>query len=254
MFDKKRFYLFFTNDRMEAPISYTMLNEIEPFLQNSLCKLFKMTNSDIFVKREGKNMVAEELTFTVEDNIGFEFISIDDSWDAIREYVMKLDKYGELLPEEEPTPLLKNLVFNDGENYIVNDIKIVATNITSSYLSLDDNTITPKDIDMSEGFTLDKNALKNHQLNVMLTDKIFKDNRLTDEYGGNLIRLDFVVTQVGLQSFNPDIFTWQSLWNKDKAICVSKSIENVLSDIKIVPTNKDRKVIHTVFLKTESYK
>jgi hypothetical protein len=262
MFDKKRFYFIFTDDRMEAPVCDNMLHEIQSLLQDNVCKLFKLTNSDITVQHS-KDMVAEDLTFTVKDFPGFEYVDVSDDWNSIREYIMKLDEYGEPLPEEKPVPIIKNLVFNDGENYFINDVEIVATNITAQYLSkdcdaaenlkLDCKDINLDPIDMSEGFKLDKNALKNHKLNVLLTDKVF--DYLTDEYGGNLIRLDFVVTKVGLQdNFDYDMFTWQSLNNNEKAICVSKSIENVLYDVEIVPTSKDRKIIHTVFLRTESYK
>lgn len=249
---KNRFYFFFSNDRMQAPISHNMLSQIENILQNGECKLYKLTNSDISVQREGNNMVAEDLTFTVEDMNGFQFVAIDDTWDDIREYVMKLDKYGELMPDEEPVPLLKNLIFTDGNNFSIDNVEIIATNITARYLALEDSSITSNDINMSEGFALDKNALQNNKLDVILTEKIFEF--LTDEYGGNLIRLDFVVTNTKLKDYYDGIFKWQSLHQNDTAICVSKSIENVLSDIEIVPTNKERNIIHTVFVKTEAYK
>jgi hypothetical protein len=252
LFDKKRFYFIFSDDRMDAPISYNMLNEIQPFLQDSTCKLYKLTNSDIFVQYS-KDMVDRNLTFTVEDFPGFEYVDVSDDWKSIRKFVMKLDRYGELLPEEEPVPIIKNLVLHDGEDYFIDDVEIVATNITAQYLALDDNTITPDNVDMSEAFKLDKNALKDHKLNVLFTDKVF--HYLTDEYGGNLIRLDFVITKVGLQNnYNAEMFTWQSLYNNEEAICVAKSIDNVLHDVEIAPTSKNRRIIHTVFIKTESYK
>ncbi|MDR1881836.1 MAG: hypothetical protein LBR26_03525 [Prevotella sp.] len=254
IYDKKRFYFIFSDDRMEAPISHNLLNEVQLLLQDSLCNLFKLTNSDISVRREGKNMVAEDLTFTVEDHSGFEYVEISDDWRSIREYVMKLDEYGEPLPEEKPVPLIKNLIFNDGENYLIGNVQIVATNITSRYLALEDNTITVKDIDISDGFMLDKKALQSHKFNVMLTDKIFTDGYLDNGFGGNLVRLDFVITNVSLKSYDPAMFEWQSIWSPNTAICVSKSIDNALRDVKVVPTCSNRKVIHTVFLKTESYK
>lgn len=172
---------------------------------------------------------------------------------------MKLDEYGEPLAEEKAIPIIKNIDFINGEAYVIWDVEIVATNITSQYLALEDKTITPKNIDMSECFVLDKKALQNQKLNVYITNKIFDTDKeyITDPngFGGNLIRLDFVVTKVGLQSnFNYDMFTWQSLWSTDKAICVAKSIDNVLHDFEIAPTCNDRKIIHTIFLRTEAYK
>jgi hypothetical protein len=261
VYDKKRFYFIFSDDRMEAPISYNLLHEVQQLLQNNICTLFKMTNSDVLVRSPKNDMVADDLTFNVEYGNGFEYVEISDDWSSIREYVMKLDKYGEPLPDEngngsntKPVPLLENLIFNDGENYLIGDVQIVATNITSRYLALDDSTVTVKDIDISDGFMPDETALQNHKLNVMLTDKIFTAGYLDNGFGGNLIRLDFVITNAGLKSYDSAMFEWQSIWSPNTAICVSKSIDNALHDINVIPTCSNRKVIHTVFLKTEEYK
>lgn len=258
MFDKKRFYFIFSDDRMEAPISQNILNEVKPLLQDSVCKLFKLTNSDIVIK-QNKDMVDSNLAPTVENLQGFDFVEISDDWKSISEFVMAIDENGNAIEGQNALPLLKDIEFIEGENYIINDIDIVATNITSQYKALDDTTIARKDIDMSECFRLDKKALKDNKLNVYLTDKIFDSDKeyITDPngFGGNLIRLDFVIKTVGLKpNFNFDMFTWQSLWSPDKATCVAKSIDNVLHDIEIAPTANDRKTIHTVFLKTEVFK
>lgn len=255
LYDKKRFYFIFSDDKMVAPISNNLLTEIRPLLQNKACSLFKMTNSDIFVQKPKNDLVSEDLTFTVNYTETFDFVSIEDSWDAIREYVMKLDKYGEPLPEEKSQPLIKNLSFNNGENYIVNDIKIVATNITSKYVNIafDDNSIEVKDIDISDAFVLDTKALQNQKINILLTDKIFTEGYLNNEFGGNLIRLDLVISNVGLKPYDSAIFNWQSLWSVNEAICVSKSIDNALLDVSIIPTCANRRVVHTIFLKTEEY-
>lgn len=258
MFDKKRFYFIFSDDRMEAPISQNILNEVKPLLQDSVCKLFKLTNSDIVIK-QNKDMVDSNLAPTVENLQGFDFVEISEDWNSISEFVMAIDENGNAIVGQDALPLLKDIEFIEGENYIINDIDIVATNITSQYKALDDTTIARKDIDMSECFRLDKKALKDNKLNVYLTVKIFDSNKeyITDPngFGGNLIRLDFVIKTVGLKpNFNFDMFTWQSLWSSDKATCVAKSIDNVLHDIEIAPTANDRKTIHTVFLKTEVFK
>jgi hypothetical protein len=263
VYDKKRFYFIFTDDRIQAPISHNMLGEIEPLLQDGSCKLFKLTNSDIFVRSPKSDMVADALTFNVEYGNGYEYVEISDNWNVISQYVMKLDKYGQPLPQEEPVPLVKNLAFNDGENYIIDSVKIIATNITEKYLSIDSvaaytlklnyTTIGVNDIDISEGFMLDKDTFQNHKLNVMLTDKIFTNGYLFNKYGGNLIRLDFVITDVGLKSHDNTMFEWQSIWSPNMAICVSKSIDNALRDVAVVPTCPNRRVIHTIFIKTESY-
>ena len=260
LFDKQRFYFFFTNDYMAAPIIH-LLGEIEPFLRDGSCQLFKLTNSDLAVNRDGK-MVDENLDFELTYMNGFDYIEIYNKWSDIRKYVMMLDKYGEPTGDE-PVPLIKNLFFNEGNNYVIRDVEIEATDITAKYLSidcdaatyikLDCETVQPHSVNISEGFSVDKNALQNRELKVFLTDRIF--NYLTDEYNGHLIRLDFVITEVEIQPVPTELFKWQSLFNSGEAICVSQSIVNALHDIEVVPHRaKERRIIHTVFLKTEAYK
>lgn len=262
VYDKKRFYIIFTDDNLQAPISNVVKAEIQNFTKNGVCTWYKMTNSDIEVESPKGDMVCKTLSYNVDYLNGFELITIDDSWDAIREYVMKLNEYNEPVPEEKPEPLISNLIFNDGENYKISDIQIVATNITTKYISkdtiaaddlgLDVSTINPTEIDISNGFMLDKEALKGNKLNVLLTDKIFTEGYLFGkEYGGNLIRLDFVITQIELNPI-PNDFEWQSIWSSNNAICVSKSIDNALRDVNVIPTTPNRRVIHTIFIKTAS--
>jgi hypothetical protein len=252
-FDKKRFYVIFTDDLLNAPISNVIKTEIMDLVQNGVCTWFKLTNSDITVQSPKSDMVAKDLTYNVDYFDGFEYISIDDSWDAIREYVMKLDKYGEPLLGEKPEPLISNIMLNNGENYTVRDVQIIATNITSKYLALEDSTVSSNEINISDGFILDKDAFKSNKLNVMFTDKIFTDGYLADKFGGNLIRLDFVITKADLVDYDPEIFQWKSIWSPDTAICISKSIDNALHDVNVVPTCPSRKIIHTIFIKTESF-
>lgn len=253
-YDKKRFYIIFTDDKLQAPISNVVKAEIQGLVENGVCTWFKMTNSDISVESPKSDMVNPNLTFNVDYLNGFELISIDDSWEAIRKYVMKLDKYGEPIPEEKSEPLISNLILVNGENFKINDIQVEATNITSKYLALEDSSVTANEINISDGFVLDEVALKSNKLNVLLTDKIFTEGYLLDkEYGGNLIRLDFVITQIELNPYESNVFEWQSIWSTNNAICVSKSIDNAIRDVNVIPTSPNRRVIHTIFIKTESY-
>jgi hypothetical protein len=249
--DKKRFYFIFTDDKLDAPISANVQSQIDHLIKNGTCQLFKMTNSDISVVSPKSDISANDLDFSVEYGKGFDFISIENSWDDIREYVMKLDKYGEPIPEEEKQPFVKNFKLNHGVNYKVENIKVIATNITADFVA-DKKNIKGKDI--SAAFVVDENALKNNLINVNLTDKIFNNDFINAEHGGNLIRLDFVIDQVSIQPYDKSIFEWVSLYKNETAICVSKSIENALLDVNVIPSNEKRKLIHTVFIKTTSYK
>jgi len=252
LYDKKRFYFIFTDDKLDSPISNNLLGQLAPLRNRGLFTEYKLTNADIYAQRVG-DMIDNNLSFTYKSFNGFDYVAIDDDWKSIREYVMKLDKYGNPFPEDEPAPLIKNIYFEDGYNYRVRDVEIVATNITSQYVALEDSTVTPIITDMSHGFRLDKDALQSNELKVFLTEKIF--DHLTDEYGGNLIRLDFAIKEIDLEPFDTNMFTWQSLFNNGQAICVSQSIENALVDIEVLPHRaKNRRIIYTVFIKTEKYK
>lgn len=249
--DKKRFYFIFTDDKLDPPISGNIKSEIDNLIKKGTCQLFKMTNSDISVESPKIDISANDLDYSVEYGNRFDFISIESSWDDIREFVMKLDKYGVATPKEQKQPIIKNFKINHGVNYNVENIKVIATNITSVFVE-EKKKISRKDI--SEAFIVDEIALKRNLINIYLTDKIFTNDFITAEHGGNLIRLDFVIDQVSLQSYNKTIFEWSSLYKDETSICVSKSIENALKDVNVVPTNEKRKLIHTVFLKTDSYK
>lgn len=248
--DKKRFYFIFTDDKLEAPISDNVQSQIDNLIKNGTCQLFKMTNSDISVISPKSDISANDLDFSVEYGNGFDFISIENSWDEIRNYVMKLDEYGEPIPEEEKQPFVKNFKLNHGERYKVENIKVIATNITADFVT-EKKKISGKNI--SAAFIIDQKAMKKNLINVYLTDKIFANDFINAEYGGNLIRLDFVIDQISLQPYDKMIFEWPSLYINEQAICVSKSIENALLDVNVIPSNEKRKLIHTVFIKTAKY-
>jgi hypothetical protein len=250
--DKKRFYFIFTDEKLDVPISANVKNEINHLINNGTCQLFKMTNSDIsLVSPPETDISAKDLDFSVEYGNHFDFISIENSWDDIREYVMKLDKYEEPIPEEEKQPIIKNFKLKHGVNYKVENIMVIATNITADFVE-QKKKISGKDI--SEAFLVDEKALKNNLINIYLTDKIFTNDFITAEHGGNLIRLDFVIDQVSIQPHDKTIFEWISIYKNVTAICVSKSIENALMDVNVVPTNEKRRLLHTVFIKTATYK
>ena len=249
--DKKRFYFIFTDDKLEAPISANVKSQIEHLIKSGTCQLFKMTNSDISVESQKRDISANDLDFSVEYGNGFDFVSIENSWDVIRQYVMNLDKYGEPIPEEEKQHILKNFKLNHGVNYKVENIKVIATNITADFV---DQKKKISGMDISEAFVVDEKTLKNNLINIFVTDKIFSNNFLTADHGGNLIRLDFVIDQISLQPYDKTIFEWLSLYKSETAICVSKSIENALLDLSVIPSNEKRRLIHTVFIKTASYK
>jgi len=247
--DKKRFYFIFTDDKLEAPISANVQSQIDHLINNGTCQLFKMTNSDILVVSPDENeMISNELGFELTKGSGFDFISIEDSWDDIRTNVMKLDEYGEPVSGEKKQHFVKNFKLNHGVNYKVENIKVIATNITADFVAL------KKGKDISAAFVVDENALKKNLINVYLSDKIFTDDFINAEHGGNLIRLDFVIDQVSVPLYDKTIFEWVSLYKNETAICISKSIENALTDLNVIPSNEKRKLIHTVFIKTSSYK
>lgn len=250
--DKKRFYFIFTDDLLEAPISANLKNEIAGLINDKTCQLFKMTNSDISVESPKNDMSVDNLLdLSVNYGNGFEIISIENKWDDIREYVMKLDEYGEPLPGEHKQPIVRNIKLNNGFNYKVEDLSIRATNITDDFIEKK-KIISGSDI--SSAFEIDKKALKSNIINIYLKDKIFENDFINDTNGFNLIRLDFLIDKVSIQPYDDNDFQWLSLYRNDNAICVSKSIDNALRDVEVIPNNPNRRIIHTVYIQTAGYK
>jgi len=268
---KKRFYVFFTDPEDEAPISTTMIGQVKQYLVKGdptigHCNLVTVKNTDLSISRKNEsNSCDSEISIKTYPIDGYpcELNEIDASWEDIKQYVMKLDKFNKPIKDDEdgPLPLIDGLIVNNGINYSVTNLSWHATNITKPFMveqeKEDSLTFdTMEEWDLTDAFTVEMN--ENNEVAVYLTPKILASKHLYGEKGGfrgNLIRLDIDIDQCLVKEFDKEAFQWKSLWKDyqgQEATCVSLSIDNALKDISVAPTTKDRKHLYTVFIQTQS--
>ncbi len=241
--EKKRFYVIFTNDNLIEPISKKLLAKINTLLSQRNCSLYKITNSDFeFIKVTDKISI-DGLDYTVEGNTkdGFILLNIEHSVEDI---------INEINRENKPVPIIKEISFQQGNNYEIKKLELRATNVTLQYLSLTDNQMKIAKTDISSAFTLDQKSIAEGKIKVLLNqENIFKEGFLYEKscFEGNLFRLDFVVKETEIKNYNISDFEWNSLYiSGQKAICVSESIKTLLDDINPAKTNQ---ILFTVFIK-----
>lgn len=267
---KKRFYVFFTDPCDEAPISATMINQVKQYLVEGdptigHCNRITLKNSDLGMSRVNEsNSCDSEIsieTYPLEGCPG-ELNAIDATWEDIKQYVMKLDKFNKPMrddDEEGALPLIDGLVVNNGVNYSVSNLSWHATNISKSFMVEQEKEdsltfATMEDWDLTDAFMVEMN--ENNEVSVYLTPKILTSKHLYREkegFRGNLIRLDIDVDQCKVSEYDKAALQWKSLGKKGgDAICVSLSIDNTLNDNSVKPTTMDRKRLYTVFIQTQS--
>jgi hypothetical protein len=247
LYEKKRFYFFFTDDKLSDNV-FAEVSKTDNFTNHSV-SFCKLTNADLRIQR---NIDAINANLTVEGDTThfFDYFEIDNPWEDIQKYVIEAtDDEGN--PISGGDALIKGIKLSGFNNYTIEDIDIVASNITAKYLDTIFST-GHSTINISDGFSLDKNSLKDNELNVKINEKIFKN--LNDEFGGNLIRLDFVVKSAKNKPVSKPEFSWQSL-NKpaEENISVYESIVQTLQNPDVNPAKQNNVIIHTIFLKTQKY-
>jgi len=162
--------------------------------------------------------------------------------------------------------------FDEIASNIPKTIKETTTNKTildpdnaySSFYEIKDEKPTIKDEEkynknyqnsLKELFQFDedifKNSMKNNASKVELGIKFHKnfnegDQKLNNELGYNIIRVDFKITDFNDKSVKElDKFAWTSMWKPDQSNSgFAKSVEEVIKS-----TQPKNKIIHTLFIK-----
>jgi hypothetical protein len=247
-YPKIRFYFFFTDDKLSNNV-YEEVSKSTGF-KSANVTFFKSTNSDIIIHRNTET-VDNNLVFRMDTTRLFDYIEIDDSWKDIQQYIMEAtDDDGNLI--SGGNPLIKGVKFSNFNNYTIEDIEVHASNITAQYMAIEDSTLSPDVINITDGFVLDTVSLKNNELNVKINGKIFAF--LNNEFGGNLLRLDFVIKSAKNKPVNA-VFSWDSMSKPNtKNISVQESIKQAIDNPDTNPAKQNNGIIHTLFIKTESYK
>jgi hypothetical protein len=243
--DKKRFYFFFTDDKLENNI-YDIALKAQGGNSTDLHH-FKMTNSDIQVFQSAT--VDDNLQFDVDTTQNYDIVDISSPWSDIEEYVLNAnDDQGNAL--KNGNPFLKNIKVNSKkiENYNINQTEIKAYNITDFYLEEKNAKIN----EISEGFKIDEKLLKEKNIiSIRITDKLLSNLKSDKE---NLLRLDIILKEANNKPIDEKWFTWRSLSkpNVDN-VSVFESIKQTFDNPAINAQNRNKGIIHTIFIKTLEY-
>ena len=265
---KKRFYVFFTDTTNDASINGNLISLVNKYIEDGTCSLvtFNAKNYGIDCNNKENSCSSDISMRKIElDEQNHQLYVIDDSWEDIKENVMKLDSHDEAIVGEDsvPVPLIDNLKIKDGTTYEINNIKLVATNISKQYISKQDSTLeidNKQEIwNISDAF--DIKITSDKTIEVYLNKKIFEEKHLYSDdegFSGNLIRLDFEVSENGysIKPYDSEVMEWISARKNTRgknANCVSLSIENAVTDKSVAPSAPQNKLLYTIFIQTKSY-
>lgn len=256
---KKRFYVFFTDPENKESKNNTMKEQVKKYIveegvpEVGECSWFTLVCNDVCVNREtDKNSCSKDIevkTIKYPQN-HCELNIINNTWEDIKEYVMKLDSHNQVYEGETPLPIVDGLKLSNGINYNVEKLKVQATNISKLYLSKQekDESLNGDPFDISDAFDIEID--EGNRIKVFVNKNIFSDKHLysrNDKFDNNMIRLDLIVDGNSYNDFDKDIFNWEEK-SGDSIDVVSLSIENQLRDKELVPSG----ILYTIYLQTES--
>ncbi len=264
---KKRFYVFFTDTTNDASINRNLISLVNKYIEDGTCSLVTFNAKNYGIDCTGKeNSCDSDISMrNIELDVpNHQLYVIDNSWEEIKESVMKLDSHDEANNVDSvPVPLIDNLKIKDGTTYEINNIKLVATNISKQYISKQDSTLeidNKQEIwNISDAF--DIKITNDKTIEVYLNKKIFEEKHLysdDEDFSGNLIRLDFEVSENGysIKPYDSEVMEWISARKNTRgknANCVSLSIENAVTDKSVAPSAPQNKLLYTIFIQTKSY-
>jgi hypothetical protein len=248
-YDKKRFYIFFTDDDIENNIFQEIQKENNP--TNYGVRTFKLTNSDLKLKRETK--FYSDLESTLDTTSKYDYIEIGSSWSVIYNFVINTsDDEGNII--ENGIPIIEGLSLksNELENFVIEDIDLKAYNIAAVYFDSALNSVLTREI--KEGVLLDKELYQSQGIiSIHFTDKI-KDYLYVKNESENLLRIDLVVSKATNKPADENMFKWKAMLSAGDNTSISKSIEVTLDNLDVNPAKQNKGIIHTIFIKTPEYK
>lgn len=250
--DKKRFYFFFTNDKLEGNI-YKEISKSHGF-QSVDVGLLKLSNSDLEIDRT--LAIDENLTSKVDTTHVFDFVDIDNKWKDINDYVMNaIDEIGNPIPIGNPLIKGGKFVNENLASYMINDLELKAYDIYDQYLYLSDtlSQINEKSIQESKDYIIEipkgfEIVYDHKTFSVNLSDEIYDYININDP---QLIRIDIILKDVQNKKIERDNFSWPSLSkNGTNNISVYESIQQAIDNLETNPTKRNNGIIHTVFIKS----
>ncbi len=264
-FNKKRFYIIFTDDRLQGNI-YDRVKEIVDFVQYPQVDEFHLSgNYPWIVPANGMASAPNDIVAANVTPCGsYEIQDWQVDWENIVNLIVNgCDQQGNPLPNGDK--LIGGLKINKNAfgAYRISDIDVRVSNINADYFDFYNQiaagqnvgtlNITPTLID--NFILVDKDEFKKHGMVDLYFDiKNFAPNANLTGKPFNYFKIDIVIT--GLQDIldnSLDMFNFDSIVNVDqKNVSISESLKNCVFD----PELKQQllgKVIYTIYVKSDKY-
>jgi hypothetical protein len=247
-FNKKRFYIFFTDDKIENNVYQEISKDVN--LDQFGLKKFKLTNSDLKLRKN--TIINANLSFEIDTTSDYDICEIFDSWEDIYEFIIfGKDDEGNIIPSGYP--LIENISLSkEMENYIIEDIDLKAYNISEVYLDSVQNNALISEI--KDGILIDKELFKKDgSISIHLNDKIekylFKKNECE-----NLLRIDIIINNARLKPAVAELFSWNAMLRPGVNVSVFESVKQTLDNQDVNLAKQNNGIIYTIFIKTPEYK
>lgn len=266
-FNKKRFYIIFTDDRIEGNV-YHRIKQVVDFTESPEVDEFHLSGNYPWIVPT--NGVASTPNANIAANVksygNFEVQEWPLSWENITAIIANaFDEEGN--PLKNGDKLIGGLKINRNAFgcYRISDIGIRVSNINESYNILYDaleqgqsgQGLYFKEYPIEKFVILDSDEFKRHSsVDIYFDINNFAPNKNTELNGclNNYFKIDIYIKNIeNILENNIDIFNFDSLTSPGQNnISISESLKNCVFDPEL--TNKLKgKVLYTIYVKSEKY-
>lgn len=264
-FNKKRFYIIFTDDRIEGNI-YDRIKEIVNFEEFPQVDEFHLSgNYPWIVPTNGKSSQPNEIVASETTAYGsHEVQDWQVDWKNIINLILNgYDEQGNLLPNGEK--LIGGLKVNKNAFgcYRIKDVDVVVSNINADYydiynrielsMKVGKTQITPQAL--RNFIIVDSNEFHKHgNVDLYFDIENFAPDGELDGKPFNYFKIDIVVKDLeNILGNSIDMFNFDSVVNQGQTnVSISESLKNCVFDRDLINKLKG-KVLYTIYVKSDKY-
>lgn len=264
-FNKKRFYIVFTDDRIEGNI-YDRIKEIVNFEDFPEVDEFHLSgNYPWIVPTNGKSSQPNEIVASETTAYGsHEVQDWQVDWKNIINLILNgYDEHGNLLPNGEK--LIGGLKVNKNAFgcYRIKDVDVVVSNINADYYDIYNRIemgekvgktqITPQAL--QNFIIVDSNEFQKHgNVDLYFDIENFAPDGELDGKPFNYFKIDIVVKDLeNILGNSIDMFNFDSVVNQGQTnVSISESLKNCVFDPDLINKLKG-KVLYTIYVKSDKY-
>lgn len=265
VYDKKRFYVIFTDDRIEGNV-YDRIREIVNFEDFPEVDEFHLSgNYPWIVPAQGKTSQPNEIVASKTTAYGsYEIQDWQVDWENIINLILNgYDEQGNLLPNGEK--LIGGLKVNKNAFgcYRIKDVDVVVSNINADYFDIYNRIemgetvgktqITPQAL--QNFIIVDSNEFQKHgNVDLYFDIENFAPDGDLDGQPFNYFKIDIVVKDLeNILENSIDMFNFDSVVNQGHTnISISESLKNCVFDPDLVNKLKEM-VLYTIYVKSDKY-